>query len=78
MSRVRSAFALTGFVAVLPPLFWWLQSGYGVPLSGLDGTGAYRGLLIGAGSVALTALLIGVLVLVVLLRRRMARPSIRA
>lgn len=72
--RVLMAFALTAFVALVPALFLLLQSG---PLSGRgDAGGAYRALLLGAGSVVLTAFLIGAFMLTVAIGRRMIwRPS---
>ena len=78
-SRVLVAFACTAFVALLPPLFMWLQSGHDGPLAMLaDTDGGYRGLVLGAGSVALTASLIGALMLAVALGRRMVRRPSRA
>ncbi|AXT86061.1 hypothetical protein C6I20_13285 [Aeromicrobium sp. A1-2] len=79
MSRVLMAFACTGFVALLPPLFMWLQSGHDGLLSAFaDTEGGYGDLVLGAGSVALTASLIGALMFAIALGRRMVRRPSRA
>jgi hypothetical protein len=77
--RVLLAFAFTAFVALVPALFFLLQSGGGGPLGHLAETdGGYRDLVLGAGSVVLTASLIGALMLTVALGRRMVRRPTRA
>jgi hypothetical protein len=77
--RVLLAFALTGFVALVPALYLLLQSETGGPLSLFsDADGGYRGLVLGAGSVVLTAFLIGALMLTVAIGRRMVRRPTRA
>lgn len=77
--RVLAAFAITGFVAFLPALFLLLQSRPTGPLSILVGPeGGYRGLVLGAGSVVLTASVTGALVLAVAIGRRMVRRPTRA
>jgi len=65
--RVLVAFALTMFVALLPVLYFALDQG-----------GAIRGALLLAGSVALTAAVIGAPVLVVSIGRRLVRRPARA
>jgi hypothetical protein len=65
--RVLLAFALTGFVALLPALYFALHQG-----------GASRGVLLVSGSVVLTAALIGAPVVVVSIGRRLIRRPIRA
>ncbi len=77
--RVLLAFAFTAFVALVPALFLVLQSGDGGPLGRLGGIeGGYRGFVLGAGSVVLTAFLIGALMLTVALGRRIVRRPTRA
>lgn len=77
--RVLLAFAITAFVALVPALFILLQSGGGGPLRGLGrADGGYRGLVLGTGSVVLTALLIGAFMLTVTLGRRIVRRPTRA
>jgi len=77
--RVLLAFAFTAFVALAPALFLLLQSGDGAPLGRLGhADGGYRGLVLGAGSVVLTAFLIGALMLTVALGRRIVRRPTRA
>ncbi|WP_332666611.1 hypothetical protein [Aeromicrobium sp.] len=75
--RVLFAFAATGFVALVPALFLLLQSGHSGVLPLLaDDDGRYRGVVLGAGSVILTASLIGSLMLLAAIGRRMLRlPS---
>ncbi|MEJ7635969.1 hypothetical protein [Aeromicrobium sp.] len=76
--RVLVAFALTAFVALLPVFYVLLQSGH-APLSYfVDADGGYGGLVLGAGSVVLTASLIGALMLTVAVGRRMVRRPSRA
>jgi hypothetical protein len=65
--RVLMAFALTVFVALLPALYFALDQG-----------GVTRGVLLLAGSVALTAALIGAPVLAVSIGRRLVRRPARA
>jgi hypothetical protein len=65
--RVLLAFALTTFVALLPALYFALDKG-----------GATRGVLLLAGSVALTAAVIGAPVLAVSIGRRLVRRPARA
>jgi hypothetical protein len=67
-SRVLAAFALTAFVALVPILFFVLQSGAGI----------HDQIVVGVGSAALTAVLIGALMLTVALGRRMVRRPSRA
>jgi hypothetical protein len=77
--RVLFAFAATGFVALVPALFLVLQSRHSGPLSLLtDDDGSYGGIVLGAGSVVLTASLIGALMLLVAIGRRMMRRPSRA
>lgn len=77
--RVLMAFGLTAFVAVLPALFCLLQAGHTGPMSFLDEAGSgYRGLVLGAGSVILTMLVIAALMLVVVVGQRMVRRPSRA
>ena len=77
--RVLLAFAFTAFVALVPALFFILQSGGGGPLGRFaDADGGYRELVLGAGSVVLTAFLIGALMLTVALGRRVVRRPSRA
>jgi hypothetical protein len=76
--RVLTAFALTAFVALLPALYFALQSGTGGHVSLPDANGSFRGVVLGAASVVLTASLIGVLILTVALARRMVRRPSRA
>jgi ascorbate-specific PTS system EIIC-type component UlaA len=77
--RVLLAFAFTAFVALVPVLYFLLQSGHGGPLSIFaDADGGYRGLVLGAGSVALTTSLIGAPMLMVAVGRRMVRRPSRA
>ena len=78
MRRVLLAFAFTAFVALVPVLFVVLRSGAGPLASARDAEGGYRDLVLGAGSVMLTALLIGALMLTVALGRRMVRRPTRA
>lgn len=78
MRRVFLAFACTAVVALAPALFFVLQSGAGPLASSRDADGGYRDLVLGAGSVMLTALLIGALMLTVALGRRMVRRPTRA
>lgn len=75
--RVLLAFAVTAFVALVPALFLLLQTGHGGPLSIFaDADGGYRGLMLGVGSVVLTALVICALMLAVAIGRRMIwRPT---
>lgn len=77
--RVLVAFALTGFVALLPLLFVVLQTRHSGPWPMLsDGNGGYRGVVLGIGSVVMTAVLIGALMLLVAIGRRMVRRPSRA
>lgn len=65
--RVLLAFALTVFVALLPALYFVFDQG-----------GVTRGVLLLAGSVALTATVIGASVLAVSIGRRLVRRPARA
>ena len=77
--RVLVAFAITGFVAFLPALVLVLRSRHAGPLDLLvDDSGSYHGFVLGAGSVILTALVIGALMLAVAIGRRMIRRPSRA
>ena len=77
--RVLLAFAFTAFVALVPALFFLLQSSGAGPLGFLaDANGGYREVVLGAGSAVLTAFLIGALMLTVALGRRMVRRPSRA
>ena len=75
--RVLLAFTLTAFVALVPVLFLLLQSGRGGPFSALaDTDDGYRGVMLGLGSVLLTAFLIGALMFTVAIGRRVIwRPT---
>lgn len=72
--RVLLAFALTALVALSPALFIFLQTG---PIDFLGGThGGYRGIVLGAETVALALVLIGLFSVAVLFGRRVVRrPS---
>ncbi|KAA1395178.1 hypothetical protein [Aeromicrobium ginsengisoli] len=77
--RVILAFAVTGFVALAPALFLVLQSRHPGPLSLFaDDDGGYRGLVLGAGSVVVTASLVGALMLLAAIGRRVLRRPSRA
>lgn len=77
--RVLAAFGITAFVALLPALYVGLRSRHTGPLALLTGNeDGYRGVVLGAGSVVLTALLIGACMLTVAIGRRMVRRPSRA
>lgn len=79
MRRVLVAFASTAFVALVPALYFVLQSGQAGPLSAFaDADGSYHGLVLGTSSVVLTAAMIGALMLTVAVGRRMVRRPTRA
>lgn len=79
MRRVLVAFALTAFVALVPALYFVLQSVQLGPLSVFaDADGGYRGLVLGVWSVVLTAAMVGALTLTVVAGRRVVRRPSRA
>ena len=74
-----TAFACTAFVAVLPVLFLVIRSsGVGPVGAGPDTDGGYGGLMLGAGSVVATALLVAACMLTVAIGRRVVRRPSRA
>ena len=77
--RVLVAFSFTVFVALLPVFYLVLERGSAGPLSVFSSPdGHSRDTLLVVGSVVLTAAVMGALVLVMLIARRVARRPARA
>lgn len=77
--RVLVAFAFTAFVALVPAFYLFLQRGSDGPLTVFaNADGSSRDLLLVLGSVALTAGMIGALVLLMSIGRRLVRRPARA